>query len=100
VVTIHIPAAFREFSGGRGSVAVELPGGGSLRRVIDLLEAECPGIKERLMFEGGVHPSIAVFVNDEQTTQGIIQPVPEDAVIRLLPAMGGGASRWKAASRA
>jgi molybdopterin converting factor small subunit len=90
MVTIHIPTAFRTFSNGRESVRVELPGGGSLRRVIDLLEAECPGIKGPLMFEGGVHPSIAVFVNDEQTSQGIIEHVPEDAEIRLLPAMGGG----------
>lgn len=90
MVTIHIPTAFRDFSNDREVVQVELAGGGSLRRVIDLLEAECPGIKERLMFEGGVHPSIAVFINDEQSAQGIIEPVPEDATIRLLPAMGGG----------
>lgn len=90
MVTIHIPTAFRDVSGNRDAVQVALPGGGSLRRVIDLLEAECPGIKERLMFEGGVHPAIAVFINDEQTSQGIIEPVPEEAVIRLLPAMGGG----------
>ena len=90
MITIHIPTAFRTFSGGRESVDVELAGGGSLRRVIDLLEAECPGIKGPLMFEGGVHPSIAVFINDEQTSQGIIAQVPENAEIRLLPAMGGG----------
>jgi molybdopterin converting factor small subunit len=93
LITIHIPQAFRPFSSGRESVGVELPGGGSLRRVIDLLEAECPGIKEPLMFEGGVHPSIAVFINDEQSTQGIIEHVPEDAEVRLLPAMGGGSLR-------
>ena len=90
MITVHIPQAFRQFSGGRESVDVELAGGGSLRRVIDLLETECPGIKDPLMFEGGVHPSIAVFINDEQSTQGIIEQVPEDAEIRLLPAMGGG----------
>src|SRR3990170_1461196 len=86
LVTVHIPTAFRQYSNGRESVQVELPGGGSLRRVIDLLETECPGIKGPLMFEGGVHPSIAVFVNDEQTSQGIIEQVQEDAEIRLLPA--------------
>jgi molybdopterin converting factor small subunit len=92
VIEVHIPTAFRPFSHDRDKVAIELKGGGSLRQVIDKLEAECPGIKERLMFEGGVHPSIAVFINDEQTSQGIIERVPEDAVIRLLPAMGGGES--------
>ena len=93
VVTIYIPQTFRQYSNGRDSVQVELPGGGSLRKTIELLEAECPGIKGPLMFEGGVHPSIAVFINDEQTTQGIIEHVPEDAEIRLLPAMGGGSLR-------
>ena len=67
MVTVYIPTAFRPFSKDRESVDIELPGGGSLRKVIELLEAECPGIKEPLMFEGGVHPSIAVFINDEQT---------------------------------
>ena len=72
VITIHIPTAFRTYCGGRESVDVVLAGGGSLRRIIELLEAECPGIKGPLMFEGGVHPSIAVFINDEQTTKGMI----------------------------
>ena len=90
MVTVHIPTAFRTFSGDREKVELDLPGGGSMRRVIELLEKECPGISERLMFEGGVHPSIAVFINDEQSALGIIERVPEDAVIRLLPAMGGG----------
>jgi molybdopterin converting factor small subunit len=92
VVTVHIPTALREFSANRESVSVDLRGGGSMRRVIELLEQECPGIKDRLMFEGGVHPSIAVFINDEQSSQGVIQQVPEDADIRFLPAMGGGAT--------
>ncbi|HWO74106.1 MAG TPA: MoaD/ThiS family protein [Dehalococcoidia bacterium] len=91
MVTVYIPAALRKFSGDREKVDLELEGGGSLRRVIELLDKECPGIKEPLMFEGGIHPSIAVFINDEQAAAGIIERVPEDATIRLLPAMGGGA---------
>jgi molybdopterin converting factor small subunit len=90
LVTVYIPNAFRRFSGGREQV--EVPGGSSLRRVFEALEAECPGIKEQLMFEGKiVHPGLAVFVDDEQITQGLIEQVPEDATIRILPAMGGGA---------
>ena len=90
MVTVHIPTAFRVFSNDRDRVELDLPGGGSMRRVLELLEQECPGISDRLMFEGGVHPSIAVFINDDQSALGIIERVPEDAVIRLLPAMGGG----------
>jgi molybdopterin converting factor small subunit len=90
VVTVHIPAAFRAYSGDRDRVDIDLSGGGSLRLLIERLDAECPGIKERLLFEGGVHPAIAVFIDDEQISQGLIERVPEDATIRLLPAMGGG----------
>jgi molybdopterin converting factor small subunit len=89
VVTVFIPTAFRKFSGEREQVQV--PGGASLRRVIEALDKECPGIKEQLMFQGSiVHPGLAIFINDEQITQGLIEPVPEDATIRILPAMGGG----------
>ena len=89
MVTVFIPSAFRQFSDGREQV--EVPGGSSLRRLIEALEKECPGIKEHLMFEGTiVHPGLAIFVNDEQITQGLIVQVPEDATVRILPAMGGG----------
>jgi molybdopterin converting factor small subunit len=89
VVTVYIPNAFRKFSGGREQVQV--PGGTSLRRVFEALETECPGIKEQLMFEGRiVHPGLAIFVDDEQITQGLIEQIPEDATVRILPAMGGG----------
>jgi hypothetical protein len=89
LVTVFIPTAFRRFSGGREQI--EVPGGSSLRRVFEALEKECPGIKEQLMFEGTiVHPGLAIFINDEQITQGLIEQVPEDATLRILPAMGGG----------
>ncbi len=88
MVTVFIPNAFRKFSGDREQVEVE--GGSSLRQVIDRLEAECPGIKAQLVLEGGVHPGLAIFVNDEQISQGLIEQIPEEATLRILPAMGGG----------
>jgi molybdopterin converting factor small subunit len=88
MVTVYIPTAFRKFSGDRDQVEVE--GGSSLRQVIERLESECPGIKDQLMFNGGVHPGLAIFVNDEQISQGLIEQIPEDATLRILPAMGGG----------
>jgi molybdopterin synthase sulfur carrier subunit len=91
LVTIFIPTAFRKFSGDREQV--EVAGGSSLRQVIERLESECPGIKEQLLFNGGVHPGLAIFVNDEQISQGLIEQVPEDATLRILPAMGGGSLR-------
>jgi molybdopterin synthase sulfur carrier subunit len=90
VVTVHIPTALRTFSDGREEVEVE--GGSSLRQIIERLNAACPGIKGRILDEEGqdIHPGIAIFINDEQTSEGLIQRVPEQASIQILPAMGGG----------
>jgi hypothetical protein len=40
--------------------------------------------------EGDIHPSIAFFINDDQTSEGLIQRVPDEASIFILPAIGGG----------
>lgn len=88
VVTVHIPTGLRSLSGDRETVEVE--GGASLRQVIERLEKECPGIKERLMYEGDIHPGIAFFIDGDQTSEGLIQRVPEDAHLYILPAIGGG----------
>jgi len=93
MVTVRIPTALRPLSGGREEVQVE--GDSSLRQVILRLEAECPGIKERLLDEdgAGIHPGIAIFINDDQESEGLIQRVPADATLHILPAMGGGGLR-------
>ncbi len=90
MVTIYIPATLRSYSGGRE--AVEVAGGSSLRQVFQRLDAECPGILQRITLEDDIHPAIAVFINEEQISQGLIESVPEDATVRLLPNVGGGSS--------
>jgi molybdopterin synthase sulfur carrier subunit len=88
LVRVHIPTALRSFSGGRGEVEVE--GSGSLRAVLERLNAACPGIREHLLDEEGIMPGIAIFINDEQETEGLVQRVPAEGTIHILPAMGGG----------
>lgn len=87
MATVFIPSPLRDYSGGRDRV--EVPGG-SLRRVIESLDKECPGIGAELVVDDGIRPGIAVFIDDEMTSQGLIQRVPEDGTVRLLPALGGG----------
>jgi molybdopterin converting factor small subunit len=90
MVTINIPTALRPYSQGREHVQVD--GDASLRAVFERLEKEAPGIRARLMAEDGqgIHPGIAIFINDDQESEGLIQRVPSDATIHILPAMGGG----------
>ncbi len=89
MVTVHIPTALRGLSHGRELVDVS---GSTLRQVVESLDRECPGIKAQLLDEdeAGIRPGIAIAVNDELASQGLIQAVPDGGDILILPAMGGG----------
>ena len=93
MVTINIPTALRPYAQGREHVYVD--GEASLRQVFERLDREAPGIKARLVDEDGqgIHPGIAIFINDDQESEGLIQRVPGEATIHILPAMGGGSLR-------
>ncbi len=88
MVKVHIPTALRSFSGGASEVEIE--GNASLRAVLERLNAVCPGIREHILDEEGIVPGVAIFINDEQESEGLIQRVPAEATIHILPAMGGG----------
>lgn len=88
-VTVHIPAHWRDRSGGRATVEVE---GRNLREVLNSLDAACPGMKALITDEtGDVRGEIAVAINSEVTESSLLEPVPPDAEIFLIPAIGGGA---------
>jgi hypothetical protein len=88
LITVHIPIALRSYSDGR--IEVEVAGGASLRQVFERLNSACPGIRDQLVEDEGIRAGIAIFINDEQASEGLIQRVPEDGTIHILPAMGGG----------
>jgi hypothetical protein len=88
VATILIPTPLRAYSHGRDHV--DVAGGGSLRQVIDKLEAECPGIKAQLIEDGDIRAGIAIAIDDELTASGLLERVPEDGSVNILPAIGGG----------
>ena len=88
VVIVHIPAHWRDHSGGRATVEVQ---GRTLREVINSLDAAYPGMKALLTDEHGeVRGEIAVAINSEVTESSLLEPVPEGAEIFLIPAIGGG----------
>ena len=64
--------------------------GENLRQVIDGLERAWPGIKGQLIEDGDIRPGLAIAVNDVITTSGMIERVPEDGTVLILPAIGGG----------
>ena len=88
-VTVHIPAHWRDRSGGRATVEVE---GRNLREVFNNLDVACPGMKALITEENGdIRSELAVAINSEVTEGGMLEPVPDGGEIFLIPAIGGGA---------
>jgi molybdopterin converting factor small subunit len=87
-----IPGALRQFAGGRGELRV---GGGapSVAEALELLWAECPGARDRVLTERGeVRTHINIFVDGENIRHsgGLAAPVRDGAEIVILPAVSGG----------
>ena len=66
--------------------------GGSLSALIDSLEADHPGIKERLIENGDLRRFINIYVNDEDVRflGGLETQVSEGDSVTVLPAVAGG----------
>ncbi len=88
-VEVRVPTILRTFTGGEKVVAAE---GSSLETVIKDLDANYPGIGERLLDESGLRRFVNVYVNDEDVRflDGLGTPVSENDSITILPAVAGG----------
>jgi molybdopterin synthase sulfur carrier subunit len=85
--TVVIPALLRKFTG--GVERVELPGR-SIRELIRQLGEQFPGIDKQLLEDGDIRPSIAVSVDGEIATGGVLDTVAENSEVHFIPALGGG----------
>jgi len=88
VATVYLPTLLRPLAGGRDSLVME---GATVRQVIDNMEKECPGIKERLVENNRLKPNISVAVDNEILPLGLIEAVQPDSEIHFVQAITGGA---------
>lgn len=89
-VMVRIPTPLLSLTQGKKEVTAE---GATLREVIEDLERQFPGIKERLCDEDGrLRRFINFFVNDEDIRflEGEETPLKEGDVISIVPAIAGG----------
>ena len=84
---VHIPTHMRHATGGAATVELS---GGRLGRVIDALLAAHPALRDEIMLEGRVRPDISIAINSAMTENGLLETVPDDAEVHLVPALGGG----------
>jgi sulfur-carrier protein len=85
--TVVIPALLRKFTGGQERVDVP---GKSIRELVRQLGDQFPGIDQQLLQDGDIRPSIAVSIDGEIATGGVLDPVNEDSEVHFIPALGGG----------
>lgn len=89
MATVWIPSLLQALTGGAHTVTVP---GRTLRQVINNLDAQFPGLKDRLVDdEGGLVPEIAAAIDGDTEHLGMIQPLDEDSEIQFIPAVSGGA---------
>jgi molybdopterin synthase sulfur carrier subunit len=84
---VYIPAQMRDLSQGVEQLEVEAR---NVRQVIAALDAQFPGMAERLVQDGRLRPGLAVSIDGELTNQGLLARLSPDSEVHFLPAIGGG----------
>ena len=88
-IDVRIPTILRTYTGGEKAVSGE---GGTLAELIDNLESNHPGIKERLIDGSELRRFVNVYVNDEDVrfTGGLETKLDDGDEVVVLPAVAGG----------
>jgi sulfur-carrier protein len=87
MATVVIPALLRKFTDGKDRVSAK---GRNIGQLVEDLERQFPGLREHLIEEGEIKPSVAVSIDGDLGTAGILEPVRESSEVFFLPAIGGG----------
>ncbi|MFQ5588606.1 MAG: ubiquitin-like small modifier protein 1 [Nitrospiria bacterium] len=90
MIKVRIPTPLRKLTGGQGEVEIE---GDTILSLIDTLESDYPGIKERLCDEAGaVRRFVNIYVNEEDIRfhQDLNTPVKQGDEVSIIPAIAGG----------
>lgn len=88
-IDVRIPTILRSYTGGEKTV----PGKGeTLADLLADLDVRHPGLRDRLVEDGGLRRFINVYVNDEDVRflGGLATPVKDGDAVTILPAVAGG----------
>ncbi len=88
-IEVRIPTILRTYTNGEKAVSAE---GASLSALIDDLEANHSGLKERLLDGGELRRFVNVYINDEDVRfiGGLEAPLSDGDQVVVLPAVAGG----------
>lgn len=91
-VEIVLPGVLADLAGGRRHLQLE-PAGGTLADLLDALAAAHPLVGRRIRDEAGaLRRFVNVYVDgdDVRFAGGPAAPVPDGAVVQVLPSVAGG----------
>ena len=90
-IEVRIPTILRTYTGGEKAVSAD---GASLSALIDDLEANHPGLRERLIEGGDLRRFVNVYVNDEDVRfiGGLEAELSDGDQVVVLPAVAGGSA--------
>ena len=87
MATVYIPTMLLPVTGGVKQTQVEAR---NVRQLINCLEEQFPGIKERLIEDNQVRSNLAVSVDGEVARMGLLERVGENSEVHFVPAISGG----------
>ena len=87
MATVIIPALLRKYTDGVDRV--EVPGR-TIRALIRNLGERFPAIVEHLIENDELKPSVAVSIDGEMATGGVLESVGDASEVHFIPAIGGG----------
>jgi len=87
MATVVVPALLRKLTDGRDRVRAT---GRNIGELVADLERQFPGFAEHLVENGDIKPSVAVSIDGEMGTGGVLDRVTENSEVFFIPAIGGG----------
>jgi MoaD family protein len=89
-IKVRIPTPLRTLTAGKDEVTAE---GATVRAVIDHLEQQYPGIKDRLCDDKGVRRFVNIFLNEEEDIrflENLDTKLKAGDTLQIVPAIAGG----------
>jgi len=87
MATVFIPTQLRRLTGGADCTEAH---GTTVADLIDDIERRFPGFRAAVVDRGDLSPSLAVSVDGDIASGGLLEPVRPESEVHFVPALGGG----------
>jgi MoaD family protein len=88
-ITVNIPTILRPLTGNQKRIEITGP---NVLEIIEQMERQYPGVKDKLLAEGQAHRFINIYVNDNDIrfSDGLATPLQDGDSVTILPSVAGG----------